>query len=56
MDAIEALIAVPLQPLPSRWHVPRQAALLAEARAAENRGGFCAKRRKPEPCAAIPRD
>ena len=39
MEAIEALTAETLQPLPSRWRVPRQAALLAEARAAENRGG-----------------
>ncbi len=35
MDAIEAMTGVALRPLPSRWHVPAQAGMLAEARAAE---------------------
>lgn len=39
MDAIEALTATPLHPLPDRWRNPRQAALLDEARAAERSGG-----------------
>jgi acetyl-CoA synthetase len=39
MDAIETLTVAPLLPLPDRWRVPRQAALLQEARAAERNGG-----------------
>jgi acetyl-CoA synthetase len=39
MDAIETLTVAPLLPLPDRWQVPRQAALLQEARAAERDGG-----------------
>ena len=39
MEAIDALAAFPLKPLPGRWQVPRQAELLAEARAAERAGG-----------------
>jgi acetyl-CoA synthetase len=39
MDAIEALTATPLLPLPNRWRNPRQTALLEEARATERRGG-----------------
>jgi acetyl-CoA synthetase len=39
MDAIETLTVAPLLPLPDRWQVPRQAALLQEARAAERNGG-----------------
>ena len=39
METITALTAAPLQPLPERWRVPSQAALLAEARAAEHAGG-----------------
>ncbi len=36
MDAIEALTGSELRPLPQRWRLPEQAALLAEARAAES--------------------
>jgi acetyl-CoA synthetase len=39
MDAVEALTLSPLLPLPERWRVPSQAALLAEARKAESSGG-----------------
>jgi acetyl-CoA synthetase len=39
MDAIEALTATPLLPLPNRWRNPRQTALLEEARSTERRGG-----------------
>jgi acetyl-CoA synthetase len=39
MDSIEALTDSPLVPLPERWRDPRQAALLAEARAHEQSGG-----------------
>ena len=35
MDAIEALTGSKLRPLPDRWRLPAQAALLAQARAAE---------------------
>lgn len=35
MDAITALTGQTLRPLPERWRLPEQAALLAEARAAE---------------------
>ena len=35
MDAIEALTSSELRPLPDRWRLPAQAALLAEARAAD---------------------
>lgn len=38
MDAVTALISSALRPLPDRWHVPEQAALLAEARTAEASG------------------
>ncbi len=37
-DALAVLIDQPLQPLPPRWRSARQAALLAEARAAETAG------------------
>ncbi|WP_426440149.1 AMP-binding protein [Bradyrhizobium genosp. P] len=39
MDAIETLTTAPLLPLHDHWLVPRQAALLGEARAAERTGG-----------------
>ncbi len=39
MDAIEALTVSPLVPLPDRWRVPQQAAMLEEARAEERTGG-----------------
>ena len=39
MDAVEALTLSPLHPLPDRWRVPSQAALLAQARKAESSGG-----------------
>jgi acetyl-CoA synthetase len=39
MDAVEALTLSPLLPLPEKWRVPSQAALLAEARKAESSGG-----------------
>src|SRR5258708_12346435 len=39
MDTIEALTATPLLPLPNRWHIPRQAVLLEQARATERTGG-----------------
>jgi len=38
MDAVTALISSALRPLPDRWRVPEQAALLAEARTAEASG------------------
>ncbi len=38
MDAVTALISSALRPLPDRWRVPEQAALLAGARAAEASG------------------
>ncbi|MEI9889195.1 MAG: AMP-binding protein [Rhizomicrobium sp.] len=38
MDAIAALTTQPLRPLPDRWHLPSQAKMLAEARAAEAAG------------------
>ncbi len=38
MDAITTLTGVPVRPLPPRWQLPAQAALLAEARAAEASG------------------
>lgn len=39
MDSIEALTFSPLVPLRDNWRVPRQAALLEEARAEERSGG-----------------
>ncbi len=38
MDAVAALTTAPLRALPERWRLPTQAALLAEARAAEAAG------------------
>ena len=38
MDAIAALTSATLRPLPDRWRLPGQAAMLADARAAEARG------------------